>query len=607
MKKVRVLYDKNRIVLERYLFPLFLILYPLLRINQGLDVADTTYSLSNFEFFSSMDGTWMVATFLANVAGSLLMKLPYGNMLLGIYFYTALSQSVTAWICYRTLRKKMPAVLVFVGEWIALGLCWCPSTILYNYLTYLFLTCGMLLLYRGIVKGSIGCYIGAGIFLGANVAVRMPNVVQMALIVGLWYGVCLKREWSRLWKDTLWCILGYALGFGIPYLAIGIRYGWNAYPAMVQTMFAMTDKAVDYKPSAMLLGMFGDYGRGLFWLFFALLCMAGAVFCVMFGKRLIQGRTERIQKTVRVVGTVCYVCLLLIVFRLYWGRGLFSFRYYEYSSIYYPAVLLLLAGMILAAGCLLRREEKEDTRVFAMLVLLQIFVTPLGSNNDLYPIINCLFVVLPFTLWQSYERGKCMRKPFTMVWRIPTVLLCLFVLVQSVGFHMLFAFQDGVNGEKRTTTVSVPRKAQDIYTTEENGELLQQLAACVQEEQLTGQSAIFYGETPGLGYLLDMPSALSTFWPDLDSYRFTEFEQDMQKVRERGEQAPEELPVVFLSAAQAAYLSGDEEAMEWFGVDREKLGQDEKLRALGEFMKEQEYGQLYCNARYAVYTPSCQR
>ena len=81
----------------------------------------------------------------------------------------------------------------------------------------------------------------------------------------------------------------------------------------------------------------------------------------------------------------------------------------------------------------------------------------------------------------------------------------------------------------------------------------------------------------------------------------------MQKVRERGEQAPEELPVVFLSVEQAAYLSKDEEAMEWFGVDREKLGQDEKLKALGEFMKEQEYGQLYCNARYAVYTPSCQR
>ena len=60
-------------MIEKLLFPAVLLIYPLIKINQGMDVADSTYSLANFQYFGQMDGTWMVATFLANVAGSFFM------------------------------------------------------------------------------------------------------------------------------------------------------------------------------------------------------------------------------------------------------------------------------------------------------------------------------------------------------------------------------------------------------------------------------------------------------------------------------------------------------------------------------------------------------
>ena len=145
------MYEKKKRMLEAVLFPLLLTLYPLIGIRQGLDVSDTLYSLSNFQYFTTMDGTWMVATFLANVLGSLLMCLPFGGTLIGIYFYTSLLQSVTAVLVYRSLKKRMPAVLVFAGEMAALGLCWCPSVILYNYLTYLLMSAGMLLDRKSVV------------------------------------------------------------------------------------------------------------------------------------------------------------------------------------------------------------------------------------------------------------------------------------------------------------------------------------------------------------------------------------------------------------------------------------------------------------------------
>ena len=60
---MRDVYRKYHILIENILFPLLLVLYPLLKINQGIDVSDTTYSLSNFQYFGQMNGTWMVATF----------------------------------------------------------------------------------------------------------------------------------------------------------------------------------------------------------------------------------------------------------------------------------------------------------------------------------------------------------------------------------------------------------------------------------------------------------------------------------------------------------------------------------------------------------------
>jgi hypothetical protein len=212
---IKKTYIKYRNFIDNVAFPVLLLAYPLLKINQGIDVTDTTYSLGNFQYFDTMKGTWMVATFLANAVGHLLQQLPSGGTLMGMYFYTGLIQAVLALAAYFALKKKIPAPAVFVGELMALGLCWCPSTILYNYLTYLLMLCGALLLYRGVLtdcdaqadgdaqvdygmpangdaqantRKRVLCLAAAGLCLGANVAVRMPNVVQMAFIVVLWYG-----------------------------------------------------------------------------------------------------------------------------------------------------------------------------------------------------------------------------------------------------------------------------------------------------------------------------------------------------------------------------------------------------------------------------------
>lgn len=652
------IYRKYQNFIEKICFPLILLLYPFLIVNQGLDVADSTYSLTNFQYFGSMDGTWMVATFLSNAAGWLLMQLPFGGTLLGMKCYTTLVQSAAALLVYFGLRKKIAAPFLFLGEFLALGLCWCPSTILYNYLTYFLMTAAVLLLYHGltgegaakalprdVAATSVGggksicagkqrlCFIAAGVCLGMNVAVRMPNVVQAAFILAVWYGiVMIDRQgsqrstgepllpWREIAAATGWCLLGYMIGFGLPFAAICIRYGVSAYPDMVYTMFAMTEQAVDYKPTSMLTGMFGDYGKGLYWLLFAGICAAAAGFAFWARERLY----ETGRATHRITGVIikaAYVLFLLVLLRFYWGRGMFHFRYYQYGngSIYYPAVLLLLATIAAAVLCLIGKKVRAEQKILAAFVLLQIFLTPLGSNNDLYPIINNLFLAAPFLLWVVSDRVlassavRCEKEEekadagqprngavYEFVWLMPMTILILFVTVQSIGSHTHFVFQDGIYGEPRDMRVEMPEKAAGVYTNLENGTLLGELAVFTREEELTSRELITYGELPGLSYLLDMPPALSTGWPDLTSYRMTEYKRDLADLEmEIG--AGKEAPVIIVSSSVAAYWSDDGEAINWFGVDIEKMAKDDKLRVLGEWVRDYGYTERFANARYVVY------
>lgn len=727
MGGLKKIYHKNRNFIENFLFPVVLFLYPFIGVCQGLDLEDTTYSLANFQYFGQMDGTWMVATFLSNVWGSLLMHLPFGGTMIGMNCYTALVQSAMALMVYLTFRGRMAAPLLFVGELIALGLCWAPSAVLYHYLTYFFLTAGILLLFCGLtaegmasldsrsrdwrksrgenvgaggrVVGAAGStlrsgrqrlyFLAAGLCLGANVAVRMPNVVQAALILVVWYGIVLYDKLSNdcygtgkakkaggeerttlgtdekvkgterknagmmraLAASTGWCLVGYLAGFGLPFLAICLRYGISAYPDMVWTLFAMTERATDYKPTSMVTGMFGDYGRGLYWLAFAALCMAAAGLAAAVRERL-YGKTDNVGHTnseaalrvretsengrqakadfgkwdaYRITGVIIkagYCLLLLVLLRFYWGRGMFTFRYYDYTSIYDPTVLLLLVTIGMAIYCLLKKDMAAEKKILAAAVLLEIFLTPLGSNNALYPIINNLFLAVPFLLWVAYDEAARVRRNRrfrvlsgstanvadgesrvllpAFLWQIPLALLVTFVLVQSIGFHASFAFNDGVFGEPRDRQAVLPEKAAGVWTNQEQGVLLEELARFAKEEDLSGREVICYGNLPGLSYLLDMPPALSTGWPDLASYRMVEYQRDMEALKAENA-AGKELPIVMVSTPVAAYLSDDGEAIVWFGVDMEAYAADEKLQILGNFLREHGYAECFGNAEYVVY------
>ncbi|MDE6962185.1 MAG: hypothetical protein K2P30_00995, partial [Lachnospiraceae bacterium] len=321
-------------LVENIVFPLVLLLFPLLKVQEGIDLTDTGYSLGNYRFFGESGGIWEVLTFLSNVTGFLFTKLPMGKTMLGMKIYSSLIISLMGLLGYRFFKTKMPAALAFAGEVAAIGLCWCPPVILYNYVTYFLFLLGSILLFRGLAGGRQVCLFLAGAALGANVMARFPgNVLEAGLILAAWYYGLLKRKTVKaLAKETGICLLGYLGSFLALLLAATLLYGSGTLGNMITGVLGMAGSASDYTLGEMLLAIVDAYFHGFQWMLYMLLCILPGIPFLIIG----EGRFLRLRK---IVYCLCIPVLFLVLYK--WG--MFNFKYFQKeAALQWGAVFLLV-------------------------------------------------------------------------------------------------------------------------------------------------------------------------------------------------------------------------------------------------------------------------
>ena len=89
--------------------------------------------------------------------------------------------------------------------------------------------------------------------------------------------------------------------------------------------------------------------------------------------------------------------------------------------MYKWAVVYLLIVNALCIWCLMCRQIGEKLKLWAVFLLVIIWITPLGSNNGLYPIINNLFLTAPVSalmLTAVFRQFKGVAHAFVFRWGI---------------------------------------------------------------------------------------------------------------------------------------------------------------------------------------------
>lgn len=585
--------DKKKISYFDVFAILCLLVYPLRHVNQGVDLMDAGYSLGNYRFIDSMNEMWKIATYLSNLLGAAFMQLPGGDTWLGMNVYTGLLVSFMAigsfWsVTHIFEMSQSKKVLVFLSEIVAISLCWSPTTVLYHYLGYYFITTAAILLYFAIIHEKIILYIIAGILLGLSVIARMPNITYMAMVLPVWYGITLQnkekseaKSFQTVMKYTLCCIFGYVIGL-IPLLGvISIKYGIMAYPNMIQGLFAITDTATDYKPTSMVTTMFGEYIAYSGWfILFGIYFLVGYLFYKINKNTGAYYKVKSILLKIQEPFKIIYVAGGIVLIRFCYGRGMFGFDYQSFFAFYKWVTIYLLFAILLSVYIIISNKWGKKQKIWAAFLLTIIFVTPLGSNNGLYPIMNNLFIITPVTTCLIWDIVKPKWHNFALKYMV--LLLSFCVVIQSCLFGFYFRFHDYTEKTSVIETVKNTVSTKNMRTSVDKAQKLSELGGYLEQSELKNKQVLLYNNIPAIAYIFDLQPAIFTTWIDLDSNTIDRLKADMQKMDTSN--------TIVICSTQMIY------------EDRISSSCKEKYKLIEEWMREHAYECTFENEDYCVYT-----
>ena len=566
-----------------YIFPLILFLFPLMNIGKGIDLSDTGYSLANYVLFPAAEGSFVLNTYLSNMVGYALTNLPFGGMLLGMKFYTALFVSGMALLGYRFFITKMPAWIAFLSQMVAIGLCWCPTVIIYNYLTYLFFLIAAILLFRGLAGLHSYCLVLAGLFLGLNVFVRNPNILQASLILCVWYyGLIRHKKMAQVVRETLLCLTGYIGGMMIIGIIMMLQYGFKAPFEMINNLFQMSASNSEYTFAGMLLAIASAYLSGAKWLLYMVLCILPGIPFFMIR---ISG-----EEKILLLKKIVYCLAIGFLFYALGRIGMYNFKYYQKESALQWAIVFLLLSLMHMIWMLYSKSVDVHWKLIASLGIVIILVTPMGSNNYLWPVINNLFFIAPITIWRVYGFARYGRRfigtESNMIPLFPLkamqMAIVIAVAVQSLGVGCFYVFRDGENGAARNFPIEGSDILDGMRTIEENAVNLEELIDFMQ--QVPECDLILYGDIPALSYYLDRPSALSSTWPDLNTFDTVQFADELKLISARIEQGDYMHPMVIINSNLT-----------------EQKEKSEKKITLDIFLAQHNYQQIFKNNQFTIY------
>ncbi len=583
---------------KKIIILIFIALYPLRWIFTGIDLWDVGYSCGNYVNFNtiSISRPWFYSTFLSLFTGHMLSLLPYGNTLAGLKFYCSAIVSATVIIsglfCIR--RLKYPLLPVLIGEAWAVSICYIPSPILYNHLTFLFLILAIIFLFTGLTEDKLIFLLLAGVMLGINVFVRISNLPQVLLVFAVWYYLFMNGSPAKIYvKDTLACVAGYVAALFCVFGLIGFKYGFNEYISGIKAMLSISDEAAGYSAGSMVKELILAYLHGSSRLvYIAVFALFACFIYRILPSGIKKGNDGRIPgltgSCVAAVASVGMLAFMLV-------RKILVFDFYHYATVYYNSAFFLVLAAIICLICMAEKAADIKMKLISVMIIMQIVVLSIGSGTGISPLMNSAFVIGPFLFTGLYRlfgryrkdsneenRGKSVYKWLTAL--VFVIAVAAFV-IQALAFGALYEFEEGGNGAGGKYVVENNRVLGRAKTSEEKAKWMQGLNDHINEKGFSGRGVVIYGYAPALAFYLDLKPVITT-WPDLDSYNTSLMKEDISGLKDRIDNGISDAPLIIIDNEGAA---------------EQKDHDPGKWEIIFGFMDEYDYTCDYDDGRFSVY------
>ena len=532
MKTYKTCIFENKIydTVTKYLFPAVLFIYAYLGVNRGIDITDVGYNLGNYKYISGLDGMWYYSTLIANLLGAAITHLPFGQTMLGVSIYCATIKAIFSVLAYVFFVRsgKILREAAFLGMFTSLSLCWAPQVCLYHYLSYYAFFVIAAIIFTALTgKKKENLLILAGVLVALSILIRFPNITYMALIVPVWFHSFIVRDrFKDVLRKTGKCIEGVLVTLIIVVYSLLCTGRMGEYIIGIKELFSMTDESKRYGIRFTIVNLINSYT--CIWYWFIPIVLA-AVLLIVAGLLKFKGILGS-----RVIYNVLAVAGMAVIYLWYKKTALFDYDFTSYSSMYLFGVVILTIMLILFVITALCSRFSDRLRLLSALAIVIQMITPFGTNNSLYVVLNSLFFLLPvaFMIIAELTRFKPTRYLHTGL-----VVMFLLFSVQMVFFYNGFTFREKQH-EPQDTYIERNAVLKGMRTTASNAALLQGLTDLWEEEKIANHAVLTFGEVPGIAYYMGSEPALSSTWPILDSYSLSKFTAQMEeletKMREDG-------------------------------------------------------------------------
>ncbi len=597
IKNNRILNSKS---FEILIF-IVLALYPLRFAGVGCDLWDIGFNCVSFKYgdVDHMSRVLYYGYFLSVKLGHLLTMLPLGNTLVGIKAYCGLVISIdvvlSSVFCIRKL--KINKWFVFLGEILSVSVCYSPSVVLYNHVSFLLLIVSIMLIYVGLTEQKTYCLVLAGACLGINIFFRFPNAIEPMLILAVWYYLFLnKAPIKEYLTKTLSCLLGYLVAIGAVIIPINSKYGINAYIDGIRDLFAISDDAAVYSPFAMITEGLKGYLRGArriadVVIFAAIGCL---IYLIIIKVNLTKtSKSSGInKKLIAIISSL--TGMVLVGFMIV--RKLMMFDGYHYAVIYFTVAFFAVLTIAVAVYTIVNRKSSQNEKLFSLLIILNIMIQSVGSGTGIAPVINSLFLVMPYFVYSYFKliTGIVKKCDFDKILITGCKLIVINVFsavffaffLQCVYFGLNYNYEEAKGNIATEGIVTDSAVLKGTRMSAERAAWMQSLSDYLNENNLKGQGGIVYGYAPALLYYLELEPLISS-WPDLESYSYEEMKKDLFNAKDRINEGAINYPVIILDNSQ---LQGVKE------------GNEQKWQLIDDFMNEYDYSESFSNERFSLWT-----
>jgi hypothetical protein len=480
---------------------------------QGLDFTDLGFSLSLYQqFYTSPEGNayamnlWLTA-FIGHWIGETL-----GGTVVAYNLASAFVCALTGVIAYFGIQGVIGRSWLIAGCVFLTFIFATKSNyhwINYNELTALFFITGAVALFRGLHLERPKWLLVAGWILGANLFVRIPNLMGFSLVLGVLIHATLYRySLRKCLNQILVFVSGYGLGIASISVLIFLHGHSDIY---LQSLEGILGKAVEAGSSHSASNLVNLVLRDHLYAFLTAIAIISA------------GRLTW--------HTVAFRPLWLRAFVVLLAAACFFISFSLFQSWRW-----IMPGLIYAGSLWIAYKESGTRPELGLLIFLAVLVyilVPLGSAMGIYNASYGSWLVLPLLLvwfWRGGTNAVSFLASFASWPRLAAATISITLVSFSILSSWGYTYRDSSKRLSMLHTINHDRLA-GTHTTAERARVVTEVLNAAEVYIKPGDYVLAYPSMPMFHFLTNTRGWLNSSWPALYGENEIKWRLDEQKVR----------------------------------------------------------------------------